>query len=103
MEAQASSRPDAAEAIASGLLATRCMGMSDPETATTQVQRLRSDAAARLNDAAQCSDPAQRDGLVSEALALLAQARVLRNQAECDLQMPGDRESEAAPTSTRLQ
>ena len=53
-----------------------------------QTQQLRSEAAARLNDAAECSDPALRDDLVSEALALLAEARALRDQVERDVQGP---------------
>ncbi len=77
--------------------------MNDPETAVTQAQHLRSEATARLNDAAQCNDPAQRDDLVSEALALLAQARVLGGQAEHDLQLPSKRDARAGSRSTGMQ
>lgn len=94
--------PGAAKGLVQDPPATWFIGMRDPDTDPDRTQRLRDEAAARLNDAAQCSDPALRDELVSEALALLAQARRLRDQADCDAQAPGGRSSKAGPRSTRM-
>lgn len=42
------------------------------------MQALRDEAKRRLDDAAACNDPAQRDALVQQALDMLAEARRLR-------------------------
>lgn len=103
MEAQADPRPDAAKGVVEPLPATWFIGMNDPDTDPDRTRQLRDEAAARLNDTAQCDDPVQRDGPVSEAVALLAQARRLRNQAGGDARGPGGRDAEARPKSTRVQ
>lgn len=95
MEAQADPRPNVAKGLMQAPSSTWFIGMSDPDSDPDRTQQLRSEAAARLNDAAQCSDPALRDDLVSEALALLAEARALRDQAGRDVGAPA--------TPTRMQ
>lgn len=56
--------------------------MDDPTTASIAAQRLRDEAKHRLDDAAACDDPARRDALLHESLAMLAEARRLRDQPE---------------------
>lgn len=77
--------------------------MSDPETASIQAEHLRDEAKIRLEDAARCEDPARRDCLLRQALALLAQARILRGQTEREFQASGERDAGAGPLTTRLQ
>ncbi len=50
--------------------------------ADIQARQLRQRAAALLQDAALCSNPAQCDHLSRQALALLRQARILLDEAE---------------------
>ena len=44
---------------------------------TRQAQDLRDQATSLLHEAAQCSDPARRDGLLREAITRLEKARLL--------------------------
>ena len=52
--------------------------MDDPRTDSLQAQRLRDMAREQLDEAARCSNPAQRDMLLKQALGTLAEARRLR-------------------------
>lgn len=56
--------------------------MSGSTGASNQIQQLRDKAAVRLEDAGQSGDPAERDNLIREALAMLAEARELQAKAE---------------------
>ncbi len=55
--------------------------MSDGDNAQ-QARGLRDHAAFLLREAAQCGDPAQRDGLLREAMARLDEARRLLDQLD---------------------
>lgn len=96
---------DAAQALASGRLQPGVIGigMNDPEAPPTLFQLLRDEAARCLNDAAQCDDPVRRDGMLRRALALLNEARTLRDQMEDRPRMPGGRAAGAGPSTTGLQ
>lgn len=52
--------------------------MNDLRTDSVQAQCLRDMAREKLDEAARCPDPAQRDMLLKQALATLAEARRLR-------------------------
>ena len=64
--------------------------MSDSEAASNWVQQLRDEAAVHLEDAARSDDPARRDGLIREALAMLARARALQHQADYQVEEPDE-------------
>lgn len=55
--------------------------MDAPKTAPIGAQRLRDMARQHLDEAAWCSDTAQRDALLHQAVAMLAEARRLRTPA----------------------
>ena len=55
--------------------------MSDSDSAH-QARGLRDHAAYLLREAAQCGDPAQRDGLLREAMARLDEARRLLDRLD---------------------
>lgn len=77
--------------------------MSDQETASIQAKHLRDLARVCLEDGARCKDPALRDCLLRQALALLAEARMLRDQAEREFEAPGESDAGEGPSTTRLQ
>ena len=60
--------------------ATRMTVMDDPRGESAEIQRLREEATARLQDAVRCADSARRDALLREALASLDRARALRDR-----------------------
>ena len=62
--------------------------MSDGDSAD-QAQDLRDPAASLLRKAAQCVDPARRDGLLRDAMARLGEARRLLDRLDDALGRPG--------------
>jgi hypothetical protein len=56
----------------------------DESDAANRAKDLRELAASLLRDAARCTDPVLRDGLLSEGLDRLNEARLLLDQAEAE-------------------
>jgi len=81
MESQAAPRPDAANALSPCRDGNGGIGMSDGDSAS-QAQDLRDHATSLLQEAAQCGDPARRDGLLRAAVARLSEARRLLHQLD---------------------
>lgn len=75
--------------------------MSGSTDASNQVQQLRDKAAVRLEDAAQSGDPARRDTLIMEALAMLAEARELQAKAEYPAEERSNTDPLTGSTSAR--
>jgi len=85
MESQAAPRPDTAAALSSCGDGSNGTGMSDGDSARQtqdQVKTLRDHATSLLQEAAQCGDPARRDGLLRAAVARLNEARRLLDQLD---------------------
>ena len=93
MESQAAPRLDAAAALSSCGDGNNGIGMSDGDSARQahdqaqglaqgQARTLRDHATSLLQEAAQCGDPARRDGLLRAAVARLNEARRLLDQLD---------------------